>query len=101
MAVASGLPESEGDKFWHHYTANGWKVGSAKMKSAESAMYMWASRKKEGKYDDNRNGAGRHGQLTPAERRNAVIAGADAIQQQAIRTAQREAEMVARGELPL
>lgn len=51
--------------------------------------------------DDNRNGAGRHGQLTPAERRNAVIAGADAIQQQAIRTAQREAEMVARGELPL
>lgn len=100
-AAKCGLPEVEVDKFLAYYGSNGWRVGKSPMRSWQHALSGWTARWRERTYEHSNNGAGRHGQLTPAERRNAVIAGADAIQQQAIRTAQREAEMVARGELPL
>lgn len=100
-AAKCGLPEVEVDKFLAYYGSNGWRVGKSPMRSWQHALSGWTARWRERTYEHSNNGGGRHGQLTPAERRNAVIAGADAIQQQAIRTAQREAEMVARGELPL
>lgn len=36
-----GLPESEVDKFFDYFTANGWMVGKQKMKSWPHAMNNW------------------------------------------------------------
>lgn len=39
-----GMPESEGDKFFHFYESKGWKVGKQVMKSWKSAMSGWKLR---------------------------------------------------------
>lgn len=36
-----GLPDSEIDKFYDHFEANGWKVGRVAMRSWEAAMRNW------------------------------------------------------------
>jgi hypothetical protein len=43
-AVAEGMPEREGDKFFHHYNGNGWKIGKNGMKSFSSSMAGWRLR---------------------------------------------------------
>lgn len=35
------------EKFWHHYNTNGWMVGKTKMKSWQSAVWMWKKREEE------------------------------------------------------
>jgi hypothetical protein len=40
-AVEIGLDEVEGEKFFHHYTANGWFRGKTKMKIWKSALQTW------------------------------------------------------------
>lgn len=40
-AVKLGMPEGEGNAFWHFYESKGWKVGKVGMKSWRSAMVNW------------------------------------------------------------
>lgn len=44
MAIAQGMPEAEGRKFFYHYESNGWKVGKLPMKSVAGAMGGWHER---------------------------------------------------------
>ena len=89
-AAKIGLPAVEVDKFVAFYASKNWMVGKNKMKSWHGAMTGWKLRW------DERNGqhasAGQRGGMQPtaAERRNALIAGADATQRQAELTAERE-----------
>lgn len=39
-----GLAEAEAERFFNHYTANGWKVGRNPMKNWIAALSMWKSR---------------------------------------------------------
>lgn len=40
----TGMPKSEGRKFFDHYTANGWKVGKNPMVDWKAAVRNWKSR---------------------------------------------------------
>ena len=47
-ATQRGMPTTEGEKFFHHFESNGWKVGGkAPMRSWTSALSNWASRYQE------------------------------------------------------
>ncbi len=46
LAVNTGLPELEGDRFFNYYTSNGWKVGRNAMKSLNAAMATWKMNRK-------------------------------------------------------
>lgn len=48
LCAKSGLPDSEADKFFNYYSANGWKVGKNKMQSVPHAVGGWAARWREG-----------------------------------------------------
>jgi len=37
----AGLPDSEGEHFWHYYESNGWRVGKNPMRSWPSALANW------------------------------------------------------------
>ena len=99
-AAKIGLPDSEVDRFVNYYGANGWKVGKNPMKSWPHALAGWASRWRENNGNRNHSG-GAAGALSPAEKRNQFIIGADATRRQAELTAQREREMAERGDLPM
>lgn len=43
LASKAGLPDSEAEKFFNHYMANGWMVGKNRMKSLPHAIGYWAS----------------------------------------------------------
>lgn len=36
-----GLPETEGQKFYHFHCARGWMMGKVKMKRWKSALQVW------------------------------------------------------------
>jgi hypothetical protein len=88
-AAMIGLPLREVDKFEAHYGANGWTVAGTPMASWTHAMVKWKLKWEEMNGHANAGQRG-GGQLTAAERRNALIAGADATQRQAELTAERE-----------
>ncbi len=52
-AAKIGLPVEEAISFFHHYEANGWKVGRVPMKSYESALLNWRKNWQEGVYRAN------------------------------------------------
>ncbi len=52
LAVKSGMPEVEGEKFFNHYESNGWRVGKNLMKSVNGSMAGWKLRVKD--YENNR-----------------------------------------------
>ncbi len=56
-AAKIGLPVEEAISFFHHYEANGWKVGRVPMKSYESALLNWRKNWQEGVYK-SKNGNG-------------------------------------------
>ena len=88
-AAKIGLPAVEVDKFVAFYVSKNWMVGKTKMKSWQGAMTGWKLRWEE--RNGHANAGSRGGwQPTAAERRNALIAGADATQRQAELTAERE-----------
>lgn len=41
LMARAGLPEIEGDKFYHFYESKGWRVGKTPMKSLASAVARW------------------------------------------------------------
>lgn len=43
-AIKIDLPDTEAEKFFHHYTANGWMAGKVKMQNWHSAMAGWRLR---------------------------------------------------------
>ena len=88
-AAMIGLPLREVDKFEAHYGANGWTVAGTPMASWTHAMVKWKLKWEEINGHGNAGQRG-GGQPTAAERRNALIAGADATQRQAELTAERE-----------
>ena len=85
-----GLPPAEGQKFRAYYESNGWRVGKNPMKSWRGALVGWKTRWEERNGQHGNAGQRSGGHLTAAERRNALIAGADATQRQAELTAERE-----------
>ncbi len=52
-AAKIGLPVEEAISFFHHYEANGWRVGRVPMKSYESALLNWRKNWQEGVYRAN------------------------------------------------
>ena len=88
-AAMIGLPPREVDKFEAHYGANGWTVSGTPMSSWVHALVKWKIKWEELNAIGNAGSRG-GGQPTAAERRNALIAGADATQRQAELTAERE-----------
>lgn len=56
LALKHGMEEKEGDKFFHYYESNGWKVNRNSMQSSDSAMVNWRERKKEFYGSDKQNG---------------------------------------------
>ncbi len=58
-AAKIGLPVEEAVSFFHHYEANGWKVGRVPMKSYESALLNWRKNWQEGVYRADKADAGK------------------------------------------
>lgn len=74
QAAKIGLPESEAEKFFHHYESKGWKVGKHKMQSMPSAMAGWKLRWEENRNANNqRNNAGGPRPITGADQRRIGI----------------------------
>jgi hypothetical protein len=48
--VRAGLPESEAERFFDHYEANGWKVGHNPMKSWPASLRNWKRNLDTGRY---------------------------------------------------
>jgi hypothetical protein len=48
-----GLPESEAEKLWNYYSANGWKVGRNPVKSLPHLVAGWTARWRERANDNN------------------------------------------------
>jgi hypothetical protein len=42
LAAKAGIPNEEAEKFFNHYSANGWKVGRNPMRSVGHAISNWA-----------------------------------------------------------
>ena len=85
-----GLPPTEGERFRAYYESNGWKVGKNPMRAWKAALVGWKTRWEERNGQHGNAGQRSGGGLTAAQRRNQFIAGADAVQQQAERTAEWE-----------
>jgi hypothetical protein len=50
LAVKSGLPEIEGEKFWHNHNSAGWLIKGKPMKSLNSAMATWTINYRSGRF---------------------------------------------------
>lgn len=50
-----GLPESEAERFFNYYSANGWKIGRTTMKSYPHALANWKSRCQQHAHENKRN----------------------------------------------
>lgn len=48
MGAKAGMPDSESEKFFHHYESNGWRVGKNPMRSLAGAIGGWVARWREG-----------------------------------------------------
>lgn len=104
------IPHDFCERFWLHYDSSGWvdKNGNPIAKWDSKLRSLWRKEQadiaqgKRRETNGNRNhGGGAAGALSPAEKRNQFIIGADATRRQAELTAQREREMAERGDLPM
>ena len=76
-ATDTGMPASEGAKFFHYQESKGWLVGKAPMQKWKSAMATWKQNHAEGIFSNSRDGPAE----TPEQRSEQAKADARRINQ--------------------